>query len=107
LSAESACAAARFYAAQQLADNGFREIAMDDCGSLSLKEQADQSWIATGVAQAKQFGGPRRSVTWTARVAAFASEESRVCAFGLSAFSNDSHPIALDVPGCEHGVFRK
>jgi hypothetical protein len=101
LSVESACVTARSYAAKQLADNAFSEVAMDDCGSMSLSEQTDDSWIATGLAQARQFGAARASVAWTARVAAFASGDLRVCAFGISAFSNDSHPRALDVPGCD------
>jgi hypothetical protein len=97
ISHDAACATAASYAGRKLAEESFRDAAIDGCADVKMSEQPDGTWVARGGATATQYGAPV-ALTWTATIAAFTDDPApRVCAFGITHSSNAFGPKSLDV----------
>ena len=93
-----ACAAARVYALERLADNAYRDVTIAPC-PIATTRQTDGSWLTVGAVTATQYGAPV-ALRWSARTVAVDGAVSRVCNFGIAPDLPGVSNKMLDVPGC-------
>jgi hypothetical protein len=97
---DEACTSGRAYALLAFRDENYQNLTLEDCGTLSSREQDDGTWLTSGTTAATQYSRPV-TIRWSVRTAAMAPDGVvRVCDFALTHATGMLPLKSFDVADC-------